>query len=385
MRGICGAICATAVLVVVTPACAAPLPTASPLDVSVPAPPQAVTADGQGHLIYELRVINIGSKSRRIESIDVFDPGARARLTTIAAAQLNGAMVRLGAPDVADKTLLPGGAAAEIFMRLDLPPGSPVPKALTHRLRAQVQTEPATAETLDVEPIALRAETARVLAPPLHGALWLAMNGLSNDTSHRRTLIAIGGRARIAQRFATDWTRLAEDGQPFHGDPSNNRNWMAYDADVLAVADGTVVDTNDGIPENTPGTDTMAVPITLATVAGNYIILDIGGGAYAFYAHLKPGSLKVKRGDRVRTGATIAQLGNSGNSDAPHLHFHLVDAPSPLAAEGQAYEIDAFIFRGRVPSLDVLNSGKGWRPGTADRPLPRQNELPSQNAVVDFR
>jgi hypothetical protein len=52
--------------------------------------------------------------------------------------------------------------------------------------------------------------------------------------------------------------------------------------------------------------------------------------ADAFYAHMRPGSLKVKVGDKVVTGQVLGVLGNSGNTDAPHLHFHVMDGPSPL-------------------------------------------------------
>jgi hypothetical protein len=112
-------------------------------------------------------------------------------------------------------------------------------------------------------------------------------------------LLAIEGRARVAQRFAVDFTRIAQDGQVFHGDPANNANWVPYGAAVLAVANGRVADVQDGIPENDPTSPTKAIPITLKTVGGNYVILDLGSGRYAFYAHLQPGSLCVGRGDRV--------------------------------------------------------------------------------------
>jgi murein DD-endopeptidase MepM/ murein hydrolase activator NlpD len=48
------------------------------------------------------------------------------------------------------------------------------------------------------------------------------------------------------------------------------------------------------------------------------VILALGKGRFAFYAHLKPGSLRVKRGDRVREGEVLALLGNSGSSTGPH-------------------------------------------------------------------
>jgi murein DD-endopeptidase MepM/ murein hydrolase activator NlpD len=67
----------------------------------------------------------------------------------------------------------------------------------------------------------------------------------------------------------------------------------------------------------------MAVRITRETVAGNYIVIDIGNDVYAVYGHLIPMSLKVKVGDKVKKGQVIGLIGNSGNSDCPHLHFHL--------------------------------------------------------------
>jgi murein DD-endopeptidase MepM/ murein hydrolase activator NlpD len=111
----------------------------------------------------------------------------------------------------------------------------------------------------------------------------------------------------------------------------------------------------DGIPENVPGLASRAVPITIDTVGGNHIILELEKGRYAFYAHLQPGSLRVKAGDRVKQGQTMALLGNTGNSTEPHLHFHVSDGNSPLGSEGVPY---------------VLAS---WH-----------NELPLQNARVDF-
>ena len=59
-------------------------------------------------------------------------------------------------------------------------------------------------------------------------------------------------------------------------------------------------------------------------------MLDHGGGEYSVYAHLKPGSLRVKPGDKVAAGRVIGQLGSSGNSTEPHLHFQVCDRPNVL-------------------------------------------------------
>lgn len=69
-------------------------------------------------------------------------------------------------------------------------------------------------------------------------------------------------------------------------------------------------------------------------ILGNHLVLDLGNGTYAAYAHLQRGSLTVREGDRVRAGQPIARCGNSGNSSEPHLHFQLMDGPDPDAARG---------------------------------------------------
>lgn len=59
----------------------------------------------------------------------------------------------------------------------------------------------------------------------------------------------------------------------------------------------------DGLPDNIPGHNEAfhpAVPITLETVAGNTITINLGGGQFAYYLHLQPGSLRVKAGESVR-------------------------------------------------------------------------------------
>ena len=123
----------------------------------------------------------------------------------------------------------------------------------------------------------------------------------------------------LAQRFAIDWLRIGPNGLAFHDDPAANGSWAPYGAEVLAVANGRISNLRDGVPENDPTSEAKAVPINLETASGNYIIIDLGGGRYAFYAHLQPGSLRVHVGDHVKEGQTIALLGNSGNADAPHL------------------------------------------------------------------
>ena len=162
----------------------------------------------------------------------------------------------------------------------------------------------------------------------------------------------------------------------FAADQKDNKNYRCYGSEALAVADGLVVGTKDGIPENVPGPSSRAVPITLETVGGNYVIIDLGRGRFAFYAHLQPGSLRVKPGDKVRRGQVLGFVGNSGNSTEPHLHFHIANANSPLGSEGIPFAFPAF---------EVQGKGWGWKAPSANPTTEkRQNEIPLELEVVRF-
>ena len=107
------------------------------------------------------------------------------------------------------------------------------------------------------------------------------------------------------------------------------------------------------------------------------MIVGIGGGRYDFYAHLKPNSIRVEEGDNVSRGQQLAQLGNSGNTTAPHLHFHIMDAPLPLgAAHNLPYVFDSFRYQGRIED-DLM-------PDLLDTPEPSEEKLPLTQFVVAF-
>jgi murein DD-endopeptidase MepM/ murein hydrolase activator NlpD len=100
--------------------------------------------------------------------------------------------------------------------------------------------------------------------------------------------------------------------------------------------------------ENVPDRIARAVKITPDTAAGNFVILDIGGGHFVMYAHLRPGTLRVKTGDTVKRGDVIGLLGNSGNSTGPHLHFQVSNTDSPLATEGLPFVFDSYEVQSRA-------------------------------------
>lgn len=354
-----------------------------PVDIRVPAPPVPVPSLDLVRLAYELRITNLSGRDLAVQELAVLDPSGAALLSW-RGDSLRAAMVRVGAgAGAGDSRAIPGGRQAIAYLWVSVPPGR-VPRAVSHRLRF---AHPDSLDGPARDTVAGVVVPLRDLAPPVFqspfegGGLWLAANGPGNTSGHRRTAIPLDGVARIAQRFAIDWVKFGPDGRLFHGDSTRNENWYGYGVTLLAVAPGTVVDLKDGIPENVPLSPTRAVPVTLETVGGNYVILDLGGGQYAFYAHLQPGSVRVKVGDRVRAGQPLGLLGNSGNSDAPHLHLHLGDAPSPLGTEGLPAVFDQYRRMGRLAGFLAPLPAEWLSPSAGEV---RRRETPLENDVIRF-
>lgn len=195
------------------------------------------------------------------------------------------------------------------------------------------------------------------------------------------------------QRFAIDWKQADENGRFYDGDRTKNDSYVDYGAGIYAVADGTITSTLDELDPNAPGVlpaadPVLAAKITVQTVDGNNIVQDIGGGAYAFYAHLQKGTLLVKPGDKVTKGQMIAKLGNTGNSNASHLHFHLINGPSVLGSDGVPYVFDRFAYDGQIDPQQIIDaddfvSGQ-FLGGRLPTPQPRTNQLPLAWAIVNF-
>jgi len=200
---------------------------------------------------------------------------------------------------------------------------SELPSVLRHRVTVKVADEPGELST-DTPGVSVDRKPLIVIAPPRRGGNWVAENGPSNSSFHRRAILPINGKSHIGQKFAIDWAQIYPDGAWYRGDQRHNQDYLSYGQPVYAVADGTITELKDGIPENTPGPTSRAVEITLETLAGNHVIERIEDGVYATFAHLRPGSLRVKLGDRVHRGQVLGLLGNSGNSDAHIYTFKYV-------------------------------------------------------------
>jgi murein DD-endopeptidase len=358
---------------------------AFPVDIIAGPAPQPVMADGRLRLLYELHLTNFSANPIELLQLDVVGSGTSS-LASYRGDALENLLASVGSGDDQGKTrVIGGGRSVVIFIDLTQESGTDPPLQLKHRLSFSIAQKSGGSieDTVQGPVVTVVREPAPVLHSPLRGPGWVACNAFFN-TDHRRALVAVDGKVRIAQRFAIDWMRLGSDGRLFHGDAKSNANFYGYGAEVIAVADGRISDLKDGLPENVGRTDRRDRHITLDNVDGNYVTIDLGHGRFALYAHLQPGTIRVKVGDSVKAGQLLARLGNSGNSDAPHLHFQLTDANSPLGSEGIPYEFETFSQLGVLDLTEVLDAGQAWQPKTQDRPVVQQHDFPINNAVVTF-
>ena len=148
-----------------------------------------------------------------------------------------------------------------------------------------------------------------------------------------------GGHEERSQSFAYDVVGLGSHLELLRGDGTKNADFVGYGRDILAPADGIVVYSRNDVPDNpaSGNQDTAALlrlPDPPWGVAGNCVVLNHGNGEWSLLAHMQPGSVRVKKGDRVKQGAVLGKLGNSGATTGPHLHYHLMDGPELLRSDG---------------------------------------------------
>ena len=176
---------------------------------------------------------------------------------------------------------------------------------------------------------------------PVKGT-WYIAGGPSFQSHHRWS---------TGQEFAIDFDSLGVNSRTYSGQGSKLTDYNDYGKDVMAAADGVVVEARNAAPESDsnlqqPGESKMAyqarwqgqqnamIQKGYLELFGNYVVIRHEGGEFSTYAHLRTGSVRVKKDDVVKRGQVIGQLGHSGNSTSPHLHFQVADGPDPLYSRG---------------------------------------------------
>ncbi len=132
-----------------------------------------------------------------------------------------------------------------------------------------------------------------------------------------------------AETFAYDFLQIGANGKSHQKEGARNSDYYAYGKKVLATKEGAVVFVRADIVENLPGD-----AVNLNTPGGNLVVIDHGNGQYGYYGHLRPNSIPVRVGSRVKAGEVIGEVGNSGDSTEPHLHFHVMNNPEVSEADG---------------------------------------------------
>jgi hypothetical protein len=328
----------------------------TPIVPTVVAAPWPVTgSDGRVHVVYEVQLLNTIPLPWRVTRVTVRSATGRGR----ALASWVGPRVRdvlRSLADGRDALRLGPGEAALLHLTFSVRTRSRLPASLVHEVHL-ANPDPSNGAPARVVEIGAPTEVVRrapaVLGPPLEGDRWLAADGCCLARRHVRATLPYGGGLFTAQRFAIDWERLDSSGRLFVGDKRVLTNWAGYGQDILAVADGTVVRAIDGLPDQVPG----ALPTGLNPLEadGNAVFLRLRDGRIVFYAHMIPGSVTVREGDRVVAGQILGRVGNSGNSSAPHLHLHVVDRDAIFGANGLPYVFAGFDVTGRVASTEAFD------------------------------
>jgi murein DD-endopeptidase MepM/ murein hydrolase activator NlpD len=327
--------------------------------------PQAVRgSDGKTHLAYELRVTSFysGDMPLKLTGLTIYPDGGSAPLRTIERAALASLLSQPPEKTDAGGIAIAAGQTKTLFLWLTLPSGTR-PASLRHQLTF---AEPGGGiERADDVRLTLVSGPPISIGPPLRGGRWLAVEGPGNHLSHHwGSAVAIDGTLSIPQRFAIDWFGLDAGNHSVRGAHDSlaatvDEDWVGYRHDVLAVADGVVVDARDGTPNGKPlAPETVPDDLTARTLYGNFVILRIAPGVYAHYAHFERDSVAVRIGQHVRRGMVIGRLGQSGAAGAPHLHFHLSNRPTFERSEGLPYVIDAFTALGQSKVEDTFDPAK---------------------------
>jgi hypothetical protein len=198
-------------------------------------------------------------------------------------------------------------------------------------------------EQLTVSPRAYKDNTALIL--PLRGRI-LVWEGHDLYAHHLR--VPLGdpkvqalGIAANSNEFASDLIYLDAQGREYHDDPRRLDNWYGYGQPIYAPGAGVVLATANDVPENW-FEDANATKIGYPKLPankdpkdiGNFVLLDHQNGEYSLLIHMKPGSVIVRRGDRVPQGQLVGRIGFAGDSIFPHLHYSLMDGPEVFKAWG---------------------------------------------------
>jgi len=335
--------------------------------------------DGNDHVEYDILVVNVFPEPVTLSSVSIRDPAGKELM------RIQGDALAAATQTLFEHTatpVIPASAAVSVEVDLALPTGT-APERVTHRIAYALKEHSNLALfvrslAVDAPEVRINRQPAMVIRPPVKGNGWAALSGCCAPNLHRDTRFAVDGvRIQTPEEFDIDWAKVKND-RVFDGDGKSVEQFYGFGEDVLAVADGTVVFTHDGVPDATP--PIPVVPKSESEYAGNRVSLRIAPNVFALYGHLREGSIAVKVGDVVKAGARIARVGISGPSTGPHLHFGLSDTPDFSVRRSLPFVFDNFTLAGTIDFTTSKDDRLMIRPATGQL----RSAYPLYGDVVDY-
>lgn len=370
----------------------------TPITSFIVAPPDPVLgSDSRYHMVYELQISNITTLTWTINSIDILDANSNEIYASFSGEEVTDIIQTIGKRQPINS--LEGEQSGIVFLTFSVESAEDIPANLTHRFNITVPggIPAGFANFAGIPPDAeqyaqftgqtgVTPPDAILLSPPLSGDGWVAADGCCTAVRHVRGYNAVNGKIFFAQRFAIDWEKLNDEKRIFVGDPLDVNSYFCYGEDVLAVSNATVVTVVNEFEDQVPGQ--LPQGITLAEVDGNHVVLDLGGGRFAFYAHLIKDSITVEVGEQVVSGQVLGKVGNTGNTLAPHLHFHVMDSPASLGSNGLPYIYDSYELIEMSASTEAFDlaeaTGIPLETVPVDNPGPQTENLMLDQSIVNF-
>ncbi len=152
---------------------------------------------------------------------------------------------------------------------------------------------------------------------PFKGSWYVEYGGTKKENSHSWNI--------LGERYAYDFEIRKED-KPYHDDYHLIENYYSYLEDVIVPCEGFVFALNNEY-ENTKIYDDRPVACDIDDPRGNFITIKHPHGEYSTICHLEKDTFKVQVGDIVKAGDILAKVGNSGNTEGPHIHFQVNKGP----------------------------------------------------------
>ena len=351
--------------------------------------------DGRLHIAYELVLTGATPFAVDVEQVEVRDAKTRRVLLSLGGNALSSRMNPVGGAPAgvtpSPTTLIGPSGSAVVWLDVRMRRKARLPRVLEHRIVSSTRPPPGEQSVRFaglVGRVPLRSRPPVKLGPPVRRGIWGAGEGCcDNDTHHRRGLLVVDGNQVVPQRFAIDWMRLDGQHRAWVGDPRRLSSYLSYGQPLIAAAAGKVVTVRRGFPDQPPPDNPTPPPF--ADLPGNQVTLRVGRGIYLLYAHMKPGSVRVRVGQRVRRGQVLGRLGNSGNSATPHVHLQ-VQTTRSFVSDGLPFVFRHFRFLGRITSPDLSDEILGLRSNgqlpfaPARNPGTRRHQMPLDRSVVRF-